>query len=401
MHEWEDRLSRRFTFLVALLTLILIACGARAGNPSTQAPTATTAAGGAPFPAPTVSGPATEAATAGATVGGATAATLAPTAVAAPTAGSTALPGATATQASVGATATGSGAASRAGYPFTYTDASGTKVTLREQPRRIVSLFPINNNTVFAIGAGDQVIAVDEFTTSPREATEKPKIRGDYQKFDVEGVVRLRPDLVLTSFTDEILDKPLRRAGVTVISMPYPSTLQGVYKHIQDLGRIMGHSTEAGRAVAKLQGEVAQVRGRAEKARKVRVYYEADISTPGKPYTVGSGSLVDELIAISGGRNVFGNSKLPSLQVGYEAIVKADPEVMVLGDVKGFVGPGFYNPTTVEEVKRREGFATTRAVKANRVVPINAEAFIVPGPQLSQGLRNLAAIIHPEIFGER
>ncbi len=300
------------------------------------------------------------------------------------------------------ATEVSTSGSSENGYPFTYTDATGHKVTLRSQPRRIVSLFPSNNETVFAIGAGDQVIAVDQFTSYPKEAAEKPKIKGTYQKFNIEQIVSLKPDLVLSSLgAEQIVDKPLRDAGITVINMGYPGTIDQVVRHIRDLGRITGHTEEADKLASQLEDTVEQVKSKTSKLPKVRVYFESDISTPGKPYTYGAGSLVDQMITIAGGRNIFGSVKNPFPQVSYESIVRRNPQVIILGDVKGFVGPDFLNPTTVEDVKSREGFSTIEAVKKNRVVPVNPDLYTTPGPRLTQAIKQLAAIIHPEVFGER
>jgi iron complex transport system substrate-binding protein len=292
-------------------------------------------------------------------------------------------------------------ASAPAAFPLTYTDATGQKATLREQPRRIVSLFPSNNDTVFAIGAGDQVIAVDAFTTSPKEAAQKPKVEGDVTTFNIEQIVGLRPDLVLSaSGAEEVVDRPLRDAGVTVINTGIPATLADVERHIRDLGRVTGHQAGAGRVAGELRGAVEDVRRRAQGAPKRRVYLETDISTPGKPYTVGKGSLGDEIISLAGGRNIFGGAQSPFPQVSYESIVRADPQVILLGDAEGYVAPGFLNPTTPEEVRARKGFDTTEAVRKNRVVPIYSDR-LSPGPRLAQGVRDLAVAIHPEIFGER
>ena len=286
-----------------------------------------------------------------------------------------------------------------AAFPFVYTDANQRKVTLKQRPRRIVALFPVNNETLFAIGAGEQVIAVDDFTAFPKAAASKPKIGGANFKFNTEKIVGLDPDLVITSFgTEEILDKALRDAGVPVLATPYPTSLSATYALIRDLGKISGHVDEANQLSTKLRGELEAVQRQTAKSPKVPVYYETDASTPGKPFTVNKGTLGDELLAAAGGRNVFSGVK--SAQVSFESIVSAKPKVILLGNVKGYVPENFFSPTTVQEVKQRKGFSTIPAVRDNRVVPIYVER-LVPGPRLGQGLRDLAVAIHPEIFGER
>lgn len=386
-------MSKPMAFLLAILVFLVTACGGTTvSTPSTDAgqsaPTSTTEPSLSQADTPTTIAQ-TEAS---------------PIAVATVTATETAADVVAPTTTALVPTPAGTevdAAAADAGYPLTYTDATGQEVVLEERPERIISLFATNNDTLFAIGAGEQIVAVDDFTTGPDEAAEKPKVGGNNFKFNVERMVGLKPDLVITSAgTEELVDKPLRDAGVKVISTPYPNSLEAVYTLMQGLGRITGHEDEAAREVARLQKSVKQVRAQVAEAPKVSVYYETDISTPGKPFTVGPGTLTDELISTAGGRNVFGKGNNPFPQVSYEAIVKADPRAILLGNVEGYVPELFFSPTTVQEVKQRKGFKTITAVRNDRVVPIYIDR-LVPGPKLNQGLRDLAVAIHPQIFGER
>lgn len=288
------------------------------------------------------------------------------------------------------------------GFPLAYTDATGQTITLATQPRRIVALFPANNETLFAIGAADEIVAVDDFTTQPAEAARKPKVGGNNFKFDIEEIVSLKPDLVITSAgTQDVLDKPLRAAGVKVAVAPYPSDVGGVVRLMRDLGALSGHRPEAERYASQLESAARDIAARAASAPRPKVYYETDASTPGKPYTVGNGSLINQLISIAGGTNVFATVNNPFPQVSFESVVKANPDIIVLGDAKGYVGELFQNPVTVEQVKSRAGFSGIAAVKSNRVVPIHAPLFEVPGPKLAEGLRELAGVLHPELYPTR
>lgn len=383
-------MSKPIACLLTLLMAFLVACGGTPATPTQSAATGTVApatTGGSEGDAsPTaLSTPVQTATPATATDG---TVTVAATASPAPTGTAAAVPTETAPPAS-------------AGFPLTYTDTSGTRVTLQERPERIISLFASNNDTLFTIGAGDQVVAVDDFTNWPEEAAEKPKVGGNNFKFNVEQMVSLKPDLVLTSFgVEELVDKPLRKAGIKVIATPFSQSVDDVYKLMRDLGRISGHREEAEREVTKLQATIKDVQNRTASAKKTRVYFETDASNPGKPYTTSPGSLIDRLITLAGGQNVFSKIDVANPQVSYEAIVDADPEVLLLADVEGNVPPNFLNPTTVAEVKQRAGFNKIKAVRDNRVVPIHPD-LTNPGPRLAEGLRALAVAIHPEIFGEK
>lgn len=407
----------RFPALILVLTAILLAaCGGApaATRPPEEAATAAstvpagpgdagavpTAPASPPAAGITATPPASDGAdtTPGATVPTEVAAT--PTGTPVATAAAT---GETDATASAGtAEPTGTAGSAAGGFPLTYTDAGGTEVTLEERPERIVSLFAVNNDTLFAIGAGDQIVAVDDFTTVPRGEDPKPSIGGGANfQFNVERIVSLRPDLVISSFgVAETVDKPLRDAGVEVVSLAYPTDLEQTYRHMRDLGRLTGHVGEAEREVRRIRRTAASIRARAADARAVRTYFETDASDPAKPFvaTAPGFDVKDDLIALAGGRNVFAD--VESGQVSLEAIVRADPEVILLGNVRGSVPRLFLNPVTLDQVRSREGLRSVAAVRENRLVPINPD-LTVPGPALNQGMRQVAAALHPEIFAER
>jgi len=281
-------------------------------------------------------------------------------------------------------------------------DASGRKVVIPKYPQRIISLFATNNDTLFTIGAGPQIVAVDDFTQWPKGPVAKPSVGGNNFKFDVERMVALKPDLVITSFgTEEIVDKPLRDAGVKVVTMPFPTSIEQTYQLMRDLGRITYHEAAAEVEVIRLEETVNAVQSVSEDVQTQTVYFETDASVPGKPYTISPGSLIEEMITLAGGRNVFSDVKFGSAgpQVGYEAIVRANPQVIILANVKGSVGRYFVNPVTLAEVRQRPGFATIGAVRNRRLIAIDP-ALTNPGPRLRDGLRAISAAIHP-LQGQR
>lgn len=395
-HRQEDYLIRRFLSLLLLISLLLAACGSGSGSTSTLGTGASPSEGATTAPASSSTSGSMGAST---PMGSATS-------TASPPAMSTLEPTGTPAKSPQTLTMPASGPPSStqkpSGFPVTYTGADGVKVAIKRRPERIVSLFPVNNDTLFSIGADDQIVAVDDFTYWPKAAAEKPKIGGGSNfDFNVEKITAFKPDLVITNLgTSKVLDKPLRNAGIKVVVTPTPNSLQQTYGLMQTLGRLTGHLSAAKQQVARLQHTVSTIRARAAHVRKVSVYYETDASTPGKPYTNGANTLPDELIKLAGGKNVFGGSKQQYLQVSYESIVAKNPQVIVLTDAKGYTGPNFLSPVTVSQVKQRTGFNTISAVKNNRVVPLYSD-HLGPGPRLNQGIRDLAVALHPEIFGEK
>jgi iron complex transport system substrate-binding protein len=123
---------------------------------------------------------------------------------------------------------------------------------------------------------------------------------------------------------------------------------------------------------------------------KPLVYWELDATDPAKPFSVGPGNFVGDMIALAGGKNVFEKAESPFPQVSAEQVVAANPDVIILSDAA-------YG-TTVESVLKRPGWQVITAVKQQRVAPIDDNLVSRPGPRIVEGLEASARIIHPELF---
>ncbi len=121
-----------------------------------------------------------------------------------------------------------------------------------------------------------------------------------------------------------------------------------------------------------------------------RVYWELDATDPAKPYSVGPGNFVSDLIAMAGGTNIFENVSAPFPQISSEQVVAADPEVIILSDAAYGI--------TVDSVAKRPGWQALAAVTHQRVAPIDDNLVSRPGPRIVEGLEAVAKIIHPELF---
>jgi iron complex transport system substrate-binding protein len=123
---------------------------------------------------------------------------------------------------------------------------------------------------------------------------------------------------------------------------------------------------------------------------KPRVFWELDATDPAKPYSVGPGNFVHDLINLAGGTNIFAQAESPFPQVSAEQVVAADPEVIILSDAAYGI--------TIESVGQRPGWQAITAVKQQRVEPIDDNLVSRPGPRIVEGLEATAKIIHPELF---
>jgi iron complex transport system substrate-binding protein len=276
--------------------------------------------------------------------------------------------------------------AATAAFPVTVSDFQNRTVTVPKRPERIVSIGPSNTEFLFALGAGDRVVGVDDFSDEPAAATKLDKVGG--VKVSLEKVVSLRPDLVLSvKFSDGTIER-IAATGVPVLVVD-PQGLGDVARTAILLGRAIGADGEA--LAAQIDRQVQTVKFAVAKASsKPRVFHEVDASDPAKPFTVGPGSYIHDLIDIAGGINVAAGTGSAYPQLSLEELVRADPEVIVLGDAD-------YG-TTAEQVAARSGWSGMTAVRTKRVFGINGSLVSRPGPRVGEAAATYARLIHPELY---
>lgn len=288
-----------------------------------------------------------------------------------------------------GGTVTPSPAASVATprYPLTVTDDRGTQVTFTGPVARIVSIAPSSTEIVFALGAGDRMVAVDDFSDFPAEAKALPKVGGF--RTSPEKILSFQPDVVLATTTGN-LAPALEAQGVRVVVFE-PSDFDGVYRNIAVLGKVVDREDEARRLVDRMRQRISAI---GEKARsltpKPRVLHELDASDPTKIYVAGPGNFVDAMIQVAGGTNVASGAQSKFPQLSVEEIIRSNPEVIVLSDAAFGATP--------EVVAARPGWSALDAIKKDRVYPIDPDIVSRPGPRLADGVEAYAKLLHPQAF---
>ena len=279
-----------------------------------------------------------------------------------------------------------------AAAPTTITDVAGRKVTIAGVPQRIISLAPSNTEILFALGLGPRTIAVDDFSDYPAEAKSLPKIGGSGGKYNFEQIVALQPDLVLVAgLTPPEAIKQLEDLKLTVVvANTAETTFENILTDIALVGQITGRVSEAEQLTGAMRQRFEALKAKAAASTKPRVYWELDATDAAKPYTVGPGNFINDLIAVAGGANVFSAVDSPYSQVGLEQVAAANPEVIILSDAAYGI--------TVESVLARPGWSTIEAVKQKRVYPIDDNLVSRPGPRIVDGLEAVAKLVHPELF---
>lgn len=268
--------------------------------------------------------------------------------------------------------------------PIVVQDSRGVEVRLEGPPRRIVSLSPAHTEMLFAIGAGDLVVGTDSFSDYPPRARDLPKV-GDAFNVNLEALAGLEPDLVVVSFTTFV--EKMEQAGLKVMVLEPPTTLEGVLEQVRLVGRATGHREEADALAEQMGARLEAVRQRvAGVERGPRVFVELDPTL----YTAGPGSFIGDILRLLKAQNIAGDAQGPYPQLSPEVVISRDPEVIILLD-------GFSE--SPETVQARPGWENITAVREGRVYVVDPDIVSRPGPRLVEGVERLADLLYGQPSG--
>ncbi|MFH0917387.1 MAG: ABC transporter substrate-binding protein [bacterium] len=274
-------------------------------------------------------------------------------------------------------------------FPVTVTDDNNASATINAKPMRIVSTAPANTEMLFAIGVGDRVVGVNSLDDYPPEVADIPKV-GDFQ-LNTEAVIALSPDLVVGYSGNEEALAPVQKAGTPCLILN-PTTVEQIYTDITTVGAATGATGKAAELVGTIKAQMKEVSDAAAAVGdSPKVFYALDNTL----WTSGPGSFVDELLALAHATNVAaapgadGVAAQAYYQFAPEQLVAADPDVILL--------PGSIYKSA-EEFTSDARFASLKAVKEGRVLVIDDVIVTRPGPRIAEGLKILAAAIHPGTF---
>jgi iron complex transport system substrate-binding protein len=277
------------------------------------------------------------------------------------------------------ATALALGGAATAAAKVAVVDDEGRTVELAQPARRIVSLAPHLTEQLFAIGAGDLIVGTTDFADFPAAAVGLPRVARAHS-VDLERVSAARPDLILiwgSGFPPATVDA-VRRLGVPTF-VSEPSRLADIATSLQRLGTLTAR--QADRAAGDFNAKLGALRERYRGRREVRVFYQV-WSDP--LMTLGGRHVISEAISVCGGRNVFANLTPIAPRVSTEAVLAADPEVIMTAE------PGGKPSEALTTWKR---FERLTAVKRNLLVTLDADRMNRHGPRILDEAESMCAAI--------
>jgi iron complex transport system substrate-binding protein len=262
------------------------------------------------------------------------------------------------------------------------TDETGRTVTVPDHPHRIICLTPSVTDTVYAIGAGDEVVAISDYTKYPKVALTKPSV-GDLIHPSIERILAFHPDLVIGSapMGPSETSKQLERLGVAVY-LVNPQGIAGILHAIRDVGDAVNRAPAAATLAASLQARVEAVRERTQNLPRPRVLMPVwyDPIT-----TIGEHAFITEIIAAAGGRSITDDIAADWPQVSMEAVMQRAPEALLL--VRG-------GKTSLDVLKDRPGWSALPAVQTRRVYYVD-DRIDFPSPVAIDALEDLAHEFHP------
>ena len=241
---------------------------------------------------------------------------------------------------------------------------------------------PTVTDTVFALGAGDDVVAISDYTKYPAAALKKPSV-GDLIKPSIETILSLHPDLVIGMQPKgpmEVTDQ-LERAGIPIFLVS-PHGIAGIFHSVETIGMALNRTPQADALVHSLQQRVDAVRARTKGLAAPRVFMPIwyDPIT-----TIGKNAFITEIIEAAGGRSVTDDLSTEWPQISMEVVLERAPDALLL--VRG-------GKTTLQVLQDRPGWSSMTAIKAHRAYYVD-DRINFASPVAIDALEDLAKQFHP------
>ncbi len=262
------------------------------------------------------------------------------------------------------------------------TDETGRKVTVPDHPHRIVCLVPSVTDTVFALGAGDDVVAISDYTVYPPAALKKPSI-GGLVKPSIETILAFHPDLVVGT---QIPGSAETAAQLETVGIPVflidPRGLAGILRSVDSIGRALNRLPQAAALNSSLTQRIEAVKartaGKPAPRILVTVWYDPII-------TIGKHAFITDIIEAAGAKSVTDDLLPDWPQISIETLITRAPDALLL--VRG-------GKVNIETLQKRPGWSTLAAIKSNKVYYVD-EGIEDPSPIAINALEEMAKEFHP------
>jgi iron complex transport system substrate-binding protein len=258
-------------------------------------------------------------------------------------------------------------------------------------PKRIISLVPALTEMVFAMGAGDRVIAVSSYDDTPPQVQSLPRV-GALLDPDVERIITLRPDLVLVYGSQTDLMTQLTRASIAYFDYRHAG-LAGVTSTIRAIGQRIGRAKEAEGVASGIEGRLAAIRQRTATLTKPRtlLIFGRERGALRNIYASGGRGFLHDMLVAAGGVNVFADVAAESVQASTEMILTRAPDVIIELRTAEMLEAD----DRAQELTVWSALASLPAVRNRRVHLLTRKGLAVPGPGVADSTEEFTKVLHP------
>jgi iron complex transport system substrate-binding protein len=253
-------------------------------------------------------------------------------------------------------------------------DLFGRKLSWPAKPQRIVSLSPATTEMIYAIGAQGQLVGVTHDCNYPPEAARKTQL-GKFGSVNLEALIRAKPDLILVTAEMRTVLAPLKRLNVPILAFQAPQ-MSAIPANLRSLGKYTAQAAGAEKAALAMEKEL---RSLPHVTQKPSVFY---LLWDNPLITASPSSFVGDVLNRAGGHNVVKNTQAPFPHYSLEALLKADPQVLIV-------------PQSVADRLHfnKPPFDRLQAVRQQRILRVDDDLISRPGPRVTQAMQQIAAYL--------
>lgn len=263
-------------------------------------------------------------------------------------------------------------------------------------PERIITIGPNAAEVICALGACERIIAVDKFCVFPAELRNRPRVGGLFDP-DLERMVALKPDLLILRGRSETVEQLARERGIDLY-FDETDTIDGIETCIRDIARVLGTESAGEHLVREFRERIDAIRKRIDGRPRPRVL----VTLSRQPdrlanlLTAGKGNFTDEMIAIAGGLNMFGDQDMSYPQVSTESVIARRPDVILE------MMPELTLTPELESAIREQwaSLGSLPALANERLHIITDENCQIPSPRYVDVIEKVSRLLHPEAWDE-
>jgi len=272
---------------------------------------------------------------------------------------------------------------------------SETNASEISSPQQVISLAPSITETLFALDAGDKVVAVTDYCQYPNQVKKLPKV-GGYLDPNLEQIVRLKADIVILLERQQSLNRQLQQLGIQTLSIDN-SSLTGIRNSIIDIGSAVNKVSSARHLVSefdnRLEAIKQKVRDQPEPTVLLAIAHSSHTDFLDKVYIAGQQDFYNDLLSFVGAKNVFHGPNIKVPAVSTEGLLRLNPQIIV--DI--FPGEEVYSPDLTKLRQQWQRLDKMDAISNKQLHIIQADYAVIPGPRIIQLAEDLARIFHPQL----